>query len=44
MPEQNSHFLRAAPAGRIETLRNEEDDGSCEKYYFSFRFSVLDHR
>ena len=31
----------------IGTLRNEDgskDDGSCEKYYFSFSFPVLDHR
>ena len=31
----------------IGTLRNEDgskDDGSCEKYYFSFSFFVLDHR
>ena len=31
----------------VGTLRNEDeskDDGSGEKYYFSFNFSVLDHR
>ena len=42
-----SNFIKSQLTKLLGTFKNKAGskyDGNCEKYYFSFSFSVLDHR